>query len=48
MNGTHGSTAVEDDPDQELPRRQSKIEWNNGGARWEQNANVVYDFSNWG
>ena len=40
MDGTHGSTTDEDDPDQELLGRQSKIEWHNGGASWEQNANV--------
>ena len=26
----------------------SKVEWHNGGASWEQNANAGNDSSNWG
>ena len=34
MDGTHGRTTFEDDPEQPMEN------WHNGGASWEQNANV--------
>ena len=40
MDGTHGRTTFEDDPEQQLLRRRPMENWHNGGARWGQNANV--------
>ena len=40
MNGTHDRTTFEDDPGQQLLRRQPMENWHNGSASWEQNATV--------
>ena len=40
MDGTHGRTTFEDDPEQQLLRRAAHGNWHNGGASWEQNATV--------
>ena len=48
MDGTHGRTTFEDDPEQQLLRRQPMGDWHNGGASWEQNADAGNDSSNWG
>ena len=40
MDGIHGRTTFEDDPEQQLPRGQPMGNWYNGDASWEQNANV--------
>jgi len=40
MDGTHGRTTFEDDPEQQLLREQPMGNWHNGGATWEQNAIV--------
>ena len=40
MDGTHGRTTFEDDPEQQLLREQPMGNWHNGGASWEQNAIV--------
>ena len=48
MNGTHGRTTSEDDPEQQLLRRAIQGRLAQGGASWEQNANDGNDSSNWG
>ena len=40
MGGTHGSSTFEDDPEQQLLRRAAHGNLAQGGASWEQNANV--------
>ena len=40
MDGTHGRTTSEDDPEQQLLRRAVQGRLAQGGASWEQNANV--------
>ena len=40
MDGTHGRTTSEDDPEQQLLRRAVQGGLAQGGASWEQNANV--------
>ena len=40
MDGTHGRTTSEDDPEQQLLRRSAHGKLAQGGASWEQNANV--------
>ena len=40
MDGTHGRTTFEDDPEQQLLRRAAHGNWHSGGASWEQNAIV--------
>ena len=40
MDGTHGRTTSEDDPEQQLLRGASHGNWHNGDANWEQNATV--------
>ena len=40
MDGTHGRTTFEDDPEQQLLRRAAHGRLTQGSASWEQNANV--------
>ena len=40
MDGTHGRTTSEDDPEQQLLRRAAHGKLAQGGASWEQNENV--------
>ena len=40
MDGTHGRTTSEDDPEQQLLRRAAHGKLAQGGASWEQNAHV--------
>ena len=48
MDGTHGRTTSEDDPEQQLLRRAVQGGLAQGGASWEQNANAGNDSGNWG
>mgnify|MGYP005823989357 CR=1 FL=1 len=40
MDGTHGRTTSEDDPEQQLLRRAVQGRLAQGGASWEQNSNA--------
>ena len=40
MDGTHGRTTSEDDPEQQFLRRAAHGKLAQGAASWEQNANV--------
>ena len=40
VDGTHGRTTSEDDPEQQLLRRAVQGRLAQGGASWERNANV--------
>ena len=47
MDGSHGRTTFEDDLTRIYRGGQPMVEWHNGGASWEQNANVGNVSSNW-